>query len=132
MSLPLIDLPLMKEGFSILLRRAAFVAAFAFGFSAIAAPKHILVVTATQGFRHSSIPLAEKVLAGLGEQTGVFTVDYARGGADGKGSEDLAEKMSRDALKKYDAIIFANTTGDLPLPEKEALTDFVKSGKGFI
>jgi type 1 glutamine amidotransferase len=40
--------------------------------------------------------------------------------------------MTRDALKKYDAIIFANTTGDLPLPEREALVDFVKSGKAFV
>jgi type 1 glutamine amidotransferase len=122
----------MKQGIAILFRRAVLAAAFSFGLSLSAAPKHVLVVTATQGFRHSSIPLAEKVLAGLGEQTGIFTVDYARGGADGKGSDDLAEKMTRDALKKYDAIIFANTTGDLPLPQKEALTDFVKSGKAFV
>src|SRR3954471_8511788 len=122
----------MKQGIAFLFRRAVLAAAFSFGLSLSAAPKHVLVVTATQGFRHSSIPLAEKVLAGLGEQTGIFTVDYARGGADGKGSDDLAEKMTRDALKKYDAIIFANTTGDLPLPQKEALTDFVKSGKAFV
>lgn len=116
----------------IFFRRAAFAAACVFAISATAAPKHVLIVTATQGFRHSSIPLAEKVLAGLGEQSGAFTVDYARGGADGKGSEDISQKMTRDALKKYDAVIFANTTGDLPLPEKEALTEFVRSGKGFV
>src|ERR1043165_3562060 len=104
----------MKRGITVLLRNACLTATVAFGLSLSAAPKHVLVVTATQGFRHSSIPLAEKVLAGLGEQTGIFTVDYARGGADGKGSEDLAQKMSREGLKKYDAIIFANTHGDLP------------------
>jgi hypothetical protein len=43
-----------------------------------AAPKKVLVVTVTQGFRHSSIPTAEKVLAKLAEDTGAFTVDYAR------------------------------------------------------
>ena len=108
-------------------------AAVATGFTTLAGDaKRVLVVTATQEFRHSSIPLAEKVLAGLGEQTGLFTVDYVRGGANGKATEDIVEKMSRDALKKYDAIIFANTTGNLPLPEKEALVDFVKSGKGFV
>lgn len=96
-----------------------------------AEPKHILVVTATQGFRHSSIPLAEKIIGAMGETTGLWDVDYARGGADGKGSEDLQQKMTREALKKYDAIIFANTTGDLPLPDRDALIDFVKSGKGF-
>jgi type 1 glutamine amidotransferase len=44
----------------------------------------------------------------------------------------LAEKMSPAALKNYDAVIFANTTGDLPLPDKEAFLDWIKSGKGFV
>jgi hypothetical protein len=57
-----------------------------------AAPKKVLVVTTTMGFRHSSIPTAEKVLAQLAADSGSFTVDYARvepndpqyKGADGK------------------------------------------------
>src|SRR6266851_3729232 len=32
----------------------------------------------------------------------------------------LAEKMSAASLKQYDAVIFANTTGDLPLPDPAA------------
>ncbi|HYF33949.1 MAG TPA: hypothetical protein VD994_01555, partial [Prosthecobacter sp.] len=40
------------------------------------APKKLLVVTVTTGFRHSSIETAEKVLAELGKQSGAFTVDY--------------------------------------------------------
>ena len=40
--------------------------------------------------------------------------------------------MSAEALKNYDAIIFANTTGDLPLPDKKAFLDWLKSGKAFI
>jgi hypothetical protein len=96
------------------------------------APKHVLVVTATQGYRHSSIPLAEKVLAELGEKSRAFTVDYVRGGKDGKDDADVKEKMTAEALKKYDAIIFANTTGDLPIPDRDAFIDFIKSGKGFV
>src|ERR1043165_1927755 len=46
--------------------------------AAQAAPKKLLVVTVTKGFRHSSIPTAEKVLGELAEKTGIFTVDYAR------------------------------------------------------
>src|SRR4051794_2953975 len=42
------------------------------------APKKVLVVTVTKGFRHSSISTAEKVLAELGEKSGVFSVEYAR------------------------------------------------------
>src|SRR5207247_8940 len=41
-------------------------------------PKKLLVVTITTGFRHSSIETAERILDQLGQQSGVFTVDYAR------------------------------------------------------
>jgi type 1 glutamine amidotransferase len=120
-----------------------------FALPANAAQKKVLVVTVTKGFRHSSIPTAEKVLAELGQKSGIWTVDYARvepndpqyKGADGKPDAAkvaaaitavLAEKMSATALKNYDAVIFANTTGDLPLPDKQAFLDWIKSGKGFI
>jgi len=42
------------------------------------APKKLLVVTVTTGFRHSSIETAEKVLAELGKSSGLFTVDYVQ------------------------------------------------------
>ncbi|MBU6400794.1 MAG: hypothetical protein KGS61_10780, partial [Verrucomicrobia bacterium] len=87
-----------------------------------AAPKHLLVVSATRGFRHSSIPVAENILATLGEQTGQFTVDYVRGGPDGKGEQDF-EKMTPEALKNYDGVVFVSTTGDLPIPDKQAFLD---------
>ncbi len=112
-------------------------------------PKRVLVVTTTMGFRHSSIPTAEKVLGELAQQSGAFTVDYARvepndpqfKGADGKPdpakvkaaiTQVLAEKMSAAALKNYDGVIFANTTGDLPLPDQQAFLDWIKAGHGFI
>lgn len=114
-----------------------------------AAPKKVLVVTITKGFRHSSIPTAEKVLAELGKNSEAFVVDYARvepadqqfKGADGKPDKEkvdaaiksiLAKKMSPEALKNYDAVIFANTTGDLPLPDRDAFLAWLKSGKGFV
>jgi type 1 glutamine amidotransferase len=40
------------------------------------APKRLLVVTVTLGFRHSSIPTAEKVLGQLAAKSGAFTVDF--------------------------------------------------------
>lgn len=122
----------MKIPSRTLFAAAGLLAAVFLTTSSAAAQKKLLVVTATQGFRHSSIPLAEKVIAGLGEQSGVFTVEFARGGADGKGSDDIKEKMSAEALKNYDGVIFANTTGDLPLPDKEAFLKWIKSGKAFI
>lgn len=93
-----------------------------------AQPKKLLVVTASgpKGFRHSSIPTAEKVLAQLAEKSGTFTVDYVRT------DEDMASKMTTSALKNYDGFIFANTTGILPLPDKEAFLNEIKGGKAFI
>ena len=41
-------------------------------------------------------------------------------------------KLSPESLKNYDAVIFASTTGDLPIPDKEGFLAWVKSGKGFI
>lgn len=97
-----------------------------------AAPKKLLVVTATKGFRHSSIPTAEKVLAMLGTDSGAYTVDYVRGGPDGKDDAEVREKMAPENLAKYDGVIFANTTGDLAIPDKEYFLNWLKSGKAFI
>jgi uncharacterized protein len=111
--------------------------------------KKVLVVTTTTGFRHSSIPTAEKIIAQLGQQSGAFSVEYARvepndpqfKGPDGKPDKEkvneavkqvLAEKMNPAALKGYDAVIFANTTGDLPLPDNQAFIDWIKAGGGFV
>jgi type 1 glutamine amidotransferase len=104
-----------------------------------AEPKKILVVTTTTGFRHSSIATAEKVLAKLAEQSGAFTLDYARQPA-GKPADpgyesamkESLSKLSADSLKGYDAVIFANTTGDLPLPDRQAFLDWVGDGHAFI
>jgi len=44
---------------------------------AMAAPKKILVVTVTTGFRHASIPTAEKILAQLADESGgKFTLEF--------------------------------------------------------
>ena len=119
------------------------------GLNVEAAPKRVLVVTTTLGFRHSSIPTAEKVLGELAQSSEAYTVEYARvepndpqfRGADGKPDkakvdaaikEVIGAKMNAEALKNYDAVIFANTTGDLPIPDKEAFLYWIKSGKGFV
>jgi type 1 glutamine amidotransferase len=112
--LPFLSLLLILSAFSFLVENAG------------AAPKKVLVVTVTKGFRHSSIPTAEKVLGELAQKSGAFTVDYVRTDA------EMAEKMTLPELKKVDAVIFANTTGDLPLPDKEGFLEWIKSGKGFV
>lgn len=121
-----------------------------------AAPKKLLVVTTTAGFRHSSIPTAEKVLAQLAQQSGEFTVDYihqppgkpanlkkdatdeqkaAFKTAEDQWEESLKaalQKLSPASLKNYDGVIFASTTGDLPIPDKQGFLDWIKAGHAFI
>ena len=41
-------------------------------------------------------------------------------------------KLSAESLKNYDGVIFANTTGDLPIPDKEAFLNWIKSGGAFM
>ena len=107
-------------------------------------PKKVLVVTVTTGFPHSSVPTAEKVLTELGLKSGAFTVvDIVGSGPQPKEAaaekvwrekltKALAEKMSPAALKNYDGIIFANTTGDLPLPDQDAFLKWISDGHAFI
>jgi uncharacterized protein len=137
---------------------------------AATAPKKVLVVTVTTGFRHASIPTAEKIIAQLAQESGKFTVDFVRQpegmpkppsapkpGA--KGANDSAhqaalkkfeqdqkdfdatwtpkikaalQKLSPANLKTYDAVIFASTTGDLPLPDKQGFIDWIAAGHGFV
>lgn len=90
-----------------------------------ASKKHLLVVTVTKGFRHGSIPVAEKTIEQLGNNTGKWDTDFVRNDA------EMAEKMTAAGLRKYDAVVFANTTGVLPLPDPKAFLAYVRSGHGF-
>src|SRR5258707_9128231 len=62
-------------------------------------PKRILVVTTTTGFRHSSIETAERILAKLGQESGAFTVDYARVTPPSAPSKPAPPKDAGDADK---------------------------------
>jgi type 1 glutamine amidotransferase len=91
-----------------------------------ATAKKLLVVSVTKGFRHESIPTAERVVEELGKAGGTYTVGYARTDA------DLASKMTPAALAAYDGVVFASTTGDLPLPDRQGFLDWIASGKAFV
>jgi uncharacterized protein len=150
--------------------------------------KRVIVCTVTTGFRHSSIPTAEKTLQMLADETKAFTiVDYARQpeikvpskpnkpkdlkpDADEKAkakyeveikkyNDEMAkwtpekEKEASDAQARFDAavkeslgklspqnlaaqkidgVIFANTTGVLPLPDKEGFIKWINEGHAFM
>jgi uncharacterized protein len=119
----------MTKNLSRLTRRVAS-AALAFmltcTFVTAATPKNVLVVSVTKGFRHDVIPAVDALMKELASQSGKFTVDYAQT------DSQLAEKLTRAALTKYDAVVFNNTSGDLPLPDREGFLAWLKSGKGFL
>lgn len=115
------------------LRHLAIAGLFAGLLSAEAAPKKVLVVTATKGFRHSSIPTAENVIATLGETSGDFVVtDFVRGGPNGNDDAEVREKMTLDKLNQVDGVIFANTTGNLEIPDKDAFIAWVRNGHAYV
>jgi hypothetical protein len=89
-------------------------------------PKKLLVVTVTKGYRHASIPTAERLIERLGRESGAYAVDFARTDA------DLETKMTASALAGYDGVVFASTTGDLPLPDRDALLRWLANGHGFV
>ena len=91
--------------------------------------RRVLVLCTATGWVHTSIPLAVKMVEYLGDKTGAWmtTITY-----------DSAT-ITADNLKQYDAIFLDSTTGaflDDPHDEgttqarRQALLDFVKSGKG--
>lgn len=44
----------------------------------------------------------------------------------------MADKMALDKIKGYDGFVFANTTGDLLLPDREGFIRLIEGGKAFI
>ncbi len=85
----------------------------------------VLVVTTTTGFRHDCIPTSERILAQLAAESGAFEVDFAR---------DPTEltKLAPSSLKDFDGVIFASTTGDLPIPDRDAFLAWIKEGHAFV
>ena len=150
--------------------------------------KRVLVCTVTAGFRHSSIPFAEKTLEKLGQESGAYTVvgfvqqpDIQVPQAPRKpkdipaDADENAKKRAANEVKKYleemakwtpevqataktakeqfdtamkkslerlspanliaekiDGVIFANTTGELPLPDRDGFIKWIEDGHAFM
>jgi hypothetical protein len=87
--------------------------------------KRLLVVTYTAGFRHESIPVAERTIASLGA-AGFYATDYCRS------QQDVATMLTAAGLAKYDGVFFANTTGDLGIPDMAAFLAWIGDGHAFV
>lgn len=81
----------------------------------------ILVFSKTTTFRHGSIPIGIEAIQKLGLTNG-FTVDTTENSA----------FFEEDSLKKYAAVIFLNTSGDvLSQREEIAFERYIQAGGGF-
>ncbi len=91
------------------------------------APFGVLVVTATAGFRHDSIPAAVAAIRRIGERTGAFFTTVL---------PEVADLATLDAglLAQHRVVCFASTSGELPLTgeQQAAIVDFVRAGGGFV
>lgn len=82
----------------------------------------VLVFTRHEGYSHRSIPAAVTAMQTLGARNG-FTV---------LATEDPG-LFADDALRRFAAVIFLNTTGDvLSPPQKAAFERYVHAGGGFV
>ncbi len=82
----------------------------------------ILIFSKTTGFRHASIPDGIKALQALGARNNVV-VD----------TTENAENFNEENLKRYDAVVFLNTTGDiLDHYQKAEFERYIQAGGGFV
>ncbi|HEY9364202.1 MAG TPA: ThuA domain-containing protein [Chitinophagaceae bacterium] len=83
---------------------------------------HILVFSKTSGWRHLSIDAGKTALIKLGNENG-YIVD----------TTENADFFTEASLKKYSAVIFLNTTGDvLNDNQQAAFKNYIQSGGGFV
>ena len=89
-------------------------------------PANVLVVTATTGYRHDSIPAAVAAIQRLADETASYALTVLSEAA------DLAA-LTPELLAQQHAVLFLNTSGELPLDDrqKSALLSFVRNGGGF-
>lgn len=93
-----------------------------FSGAAMAKTPRILIFCKTAGFHHNSIAAGIPAIEKLGAENN-FAIDTTTD----------ASKFTEKNLKKYVAVIFLNTTGDvLNDEEQKAFEHYIESGKGFV
>jgi uncharacterized protein len=91
--------------------------------AAQARERRAVLITEAAGFVHPSIPTAAAFFMELGQRSGRFDVVHLRHGA---------VQLTPRRLRREDGVIFANTSGELPLPNRSALKRFVRDGGALI
>ena len=88
----------------------------------------ILLVTATAGYRHQSIPTVWRALPEIAQASGDLSVETIL-----KESDDLPA-LTAESLAQHEILCLVHTSGTLPLSDeqKRAILDFVAAGNGFV
>jgi cytochrome c len=82
----------------------------------------VLVFSKTKGYRHESIDTAKIALMNMGKQND-FIVD----------TTEVAEDFNEANLKKYNAVVFLSTTGDvLNQAQQNEFMRFIQAGGGYV
>lgn len=91
----------------------------------VMARPQVLVVTATAGYRHESIPTGESILGLIGSEQHV-DMTFIRT------EQEVQLQLTPSNLRTVSAVIFVNTTGELPLSAAAALVAWVRDGGVFV
>jgi type 1 glutamine amidotransferase len=82
----------------------------------------VLVFSKTAGFRHDSIPAGRAAIASLGRSNGFSVTATQNAGA-----------FTARSLRRFDAVVFLNTTGDVLGPRAQrALKGYIRHGGGWV
>jgi type 1 glutamine amidotransferase len=90
------------------------------------AADRVVVVTATAGFRHDSIPTAEGVIGSIAAKTGWFEPLFVRE------ESEMPAALSPAALANAKVVMFVNTTGELAPESRAGLLEWIRNGGTFI
>jgi cytochrome c len=112
----------MKKRYIVLIALLVLIAAAYFYFTRDTREIKVLVFSRTASFRHESIPAGIEAIRSLGKQHG-FLVDTTESSA----------SFNEKTLKKYNVIVFLNTTGDvLNDMQQLEMNRWVQAGGGFV
>ncbi len=101
---------------------ACLLVSILFAFTIEKKSKHVLIYSKTRGYHHASIPAGIAAIQKLGRENN-FAVDTTTD----------SSYFTKKTLKKYDAVIFLSTTGNVLNDEQqEAFQKYIQSGHGFV
>ncbi|RDC64947.1 ThuA domain-containing protein [Adhaeribacter pallidiroseus] len=85
-------------------------------------PARVLVFSKTMGWKHTSIPFANKAIQKMGQDNN-FRVDTTKNAA----------YFTDDSLRNYEAVVFNSTTGNVLNPEQQAAFErYIQAGGGYL